>query len=415
MGLALVGMTALQGSALAEPEPRDVAAGTRLTAQTNPAVQQISMSYVATVAFPEPVPTKAFEALMTKAERHAKAGRIPADHQSQVKWVLRTAAQDVGRYLRPGKAVRKVAASVDSVCTGWWITPDGYMVTGAHCVSTGKAELRQGFADKTLPPVVNGEVRGFLKSVSGLAQPDDGMAKLARKMFTAYERNTMRVLRVRKQLSVTMHDGRGRITAQPLNLVTKGDDWPGEDFALVKMAGARALPTVPLGRDGDVRVGDYVYLSGFPVITLASEALDRRSKLYPSVTEGAYNVRRTSARGVPYLQVQAPAYPGNSGGPVFDKDGRVVGMTIAVATTLDGELTEAATFVLPVSVIKKRLRAAGVTPVVSETSRVYSAALEDYFAGHYEEALDGFRRVRKLYPAHPYVGAFITDAKNARH
>ncbi|WP_431900952.1 trypsin-like peptidase domain-containing protein [Nonomuraea sp. bgisy101] len=409
----MAGVTALQGSALAKPKPKDVAVGTRLAAETNPAVQQIMMAYTATLTIPEPVATKAFEGLFAKAERHAKAGRIPADHQSQIKWVLRAAAKNVGKYLVPGKALRKDDGEVVAgICTGWWITPDGYMVTAAHCAGMSKAALRQEFATKALAKIAKRDVQDFIKGVSDVAQPDEGMTKLAEEMFTAFDLKAMRVRGLKKELAVVMHDGKGKISVRNLELVAKGSDWPGADFALLKMAGARGLPTVSLGSDDDVRVGDNLYISGFPGILSLNPDLDELSRLYPSVTEGAFNVRRTSVKGVPYLQAQAPMYVGNSGGPVFSADGRVIGMVVAAAT-MDSGLAENAGFVLPVGVIKKRLAAAAVEPRGSRTSRVYSAGLEDYFSGRYEAALDKFHLVRKLYPAHPYVGAFIADTKKA--
>ncbi|MEU7899003.1 serine protease [Nonomuraea sp. NPDC049152] len=413
IGVALAGVTSLQGSALAKPKPRDVAVGTRLAAKTNPAVQSIQDSFTATVVVREPVPTKAFRALFAKAERQAKAGRIPADHQSQVNWVLRTATKNVKKYLAPGKAVKKSSTVAGGLCTGWWITPDGYMVTASHCVGVDNATLRQLFVGQALSKTVKRDVRDFTNLVSTFAQPDEEMTGLAERMFAAYHLRAMRLLGLQEQLSVVLHDGTGKITVGGLKLVAKGSNFPGEDFALLKMAGARGLPTVSLGHDDDVRVGDYLYISGFPDITLLNPYLDARSKLYPSVTEGAYNVKRTTVKGVPYLQAQAPAYHGSSGGPVFGQDGRVIGMLIAGNLKSDGGFTENASFVLPVSIIKRRLGAAAVEPVVSRTSRVYSSGLDDYFAGRYEAALDKFRRARELYPAHPYVGAFIADAKKA--
>ncbi|MFE3453030.1 serine protease [Nonomuraea sp. NPDC059194] len=410
---ALAALTAVQGVALAEPRPKDVAVGTRLAAKTNPAVQLIDQSYTATVVIREPVPTKAFRALFAKAERLAKAGRIPADHQSRADWVLRTAAKNVKKYLAPGKAVRKVATVAGGNCTGWWVTSDGYMVTASHCVGAANAELRQLFVSQALSTTVKNDVRDFTRFASRFAQPDEEMAGLAEKLFVAHHLRVMRLIDLKKPLSVVLHDGQGTITLGSLELVAKGSNFPGEDFALLKMAGARGLPTVSLGRDDDVRVGDSLYISGFPGITVANPNLDARSKLFPSVTEGAYNVKRRTVEGVPYLQAQAPAYHGSSGGPVFGSDGRVIGMLIAGNVKFDGGFTENASFVLPVGIIKRRLAVASVKPVTSATSRIYGSGLEDYFARRYGAALKKFRLVRELYPAHPYVGGFIEDTKKA--
>lgn len=92
---------------------------------------------------------------------------------------------------------------------------------------------------------------------------------------------------------------------------------------------AANLPTLPLGDDTDVHVGDELYINGFPGVITNSPVFNPKSKLYPALTQGAFNASRTTITGVPYIQAQAPSYGGNSGGPVFDERGRVVGTLIA--------------------------------------------------------------------------------------
>ncbi|WP_248966122.1 trypsin-like peptidase domain-containing protein [Sphaerisporangium perillae] len=417
-GVALAGITVSPVMSQAEAS-RGVAVGTRLAARSDPAVQLIQTDYSATVIVPAPRANKYFTALFTKAARHAKAGRIPADHQSQVKWVLRTAASNVGRYLTPVTPNRSVKVGAPSLCTGWWVTPDGYMVTGAHCVGSTKAVLRQRFAANVLPAITTKEVQGFLKSISKVAQPDDELIRLATTMFGRFNGQKMRVTGLRRSIVVVSPlpgggmDKTAKIT--PLTLVAKGRDYPGEDFALLKMAGGRNLPTLALGRDTDVRVGDPLYINGFPgLVTTSADIFDLRSRLYPALTEGAYNARRTTVLGVPYIQAQAPSYHGNSGGPVLDEEGRVIGTLIAGSVDrTTGETAENHSFILPVGIIRKRLAAARVTPSASPTSRLYNAALDDFFADRYKAALPRFRQVLKLYPAHPYVASYIQDAKRA--
>ncbi|MFI7703092.1 trypsin-like peptidase domain-containing protein [Nonomuraea sp. NPDC049480] len=419
-GAILAGATVAQGNALADgakqtSKPGDVAIGTRLAARSDPAVVLIELKYTGTVVVPLPRRTKAFDALTVKARRHAKAGRIPSDRQSQIKWILRTAASDVGRYLKPGeKKVDFKNRSFGGYCTGWWITPNGYMVTGAHCVSTPKAVVRQGFGNIVLPGVNAEEVKGYLKSIAGVAQPDDEMVKLAGAVFGGFNTRNMRVIGVRSKIGVVRAlpgggmDATSKVT--PLRRVAQGRTYPGEDFALLKMNGAGNLPTVPLGDDADVQVGDELYINGFPGVITNSPIFNPRSKLYPALTQGAFNARRTTIAGVPYIQAQAPSYGGNSGGPVLDERGRVVGTLIAGP---GNDAMENQSYILPVGIIKKHLATAGVRPVQSRTSRIYNSALDDFFARRYRAALPKFRQVRELYPAHPYVTTYIRDTRKA--
>lgn len=56
-----------------------------------------------------------------------------------------------------------------------------------------------------------------------------------------------------------------------------------------------------------------------------SSIFTKQSRLAPTFTDGLLSAFRTTNKNVPYLQTQAPAYHGNSGGPVLDANGNVVG------------------------------------------------------------------------------------------
>ncbi len=91
------------------------------------------------------------------------------------------------------------------------------------------------------------------------------------------------------------------------------------DLALVSVAGAGAQP-LPLGDVGDLEVGDKVVIVGSPL------GLDF------TVHEGSVSSLRRSASGVAYMQLDAKLNPGNSGGPVIDGQGRVVGVVTLKVT-----------------------------------------------------------------------------------
>jgi len=104
---------------------------------------------------------------------------------------------------------------------------------------------------------------------------------------------------------------------------------PSTDVALVKID-ASGLPTLPLGDDSTVQVGDAVMAVGNPL------------GLNFTVTSGIISAkgRSGSLRGlftpkyaiVDFLQTDAVVNPGNSGGPLVDMAGRVVGINSAIAS-----------------------------------------------------------------------------------
>jgi serine protease Do len=115
--------------------------------------------------------------------------------------------------------------------------------------------------------------------------------------------------------------------------VVRRDD--GIDLGLVRVSGASVQP-MPLGDVGDIAVGDRVVIVGSPV------GLDF------TVQEGSISNLQRSANGVAYLQLDAKVSPGNSGGPVIDSEGRVVGI---VSMKVSGAGVEGIGLAVPVNYV----------------------------------------------------------------
>jgi S1-C subfamily serine protease len=107
-------------------------------------------------------------------------------------------------------------------------------------------------------------------------------------------------------MRVIFSDGR-EATGEPL----RSD--PTLDLALVRVQGATA-PPLPLGDAGSVQVGDRVMLIGSPV------------GMEFTVHEGMVSNVGRPHDGVAYIQIDAKVNPGNSGGPLLDEEGRVIGV-----------------------------------------------------------------------------------------
>jgi serine protease Do len=88
------------------------------------------------------------------------------------------------------------------------------------------------------------------------------------------------------------------------------------DLALVRVPGAKAA-ALPLGDATLLRTGDHVVFIGTP------QGLDF------TVHEGVVSHKARSIFGVAFLQIDGNVNPGNSGGPLLDMHGRVVGVVSA--------------------------------------------------------------------------------------
>lgn len=88
------------------------------------------------------------------------------------------------------------------------------------------------------------------------------------------------------------------------------------DLALLKVIGS--FPALPLGDSGETRLGDAVFTIGFPNTDVQG--------LEPKLTRGDINSLAGIKDDPRHFQISVPVQPGNSGGPLVDSAGRVVGV-----------------------------------------------------------------------------------------
>jgi serine protease Do len=211
----------------------------------------------------------------------------------------------------------------------------GVTVSGAHKVQA------QGLPDdpffqffRGLPglrPMPQGEVP-FRGQGSGFIVSGDGLI-----LTNAH------VVRDAREVTVRLQDRR-EFTAKVL-----GSD-AATDIAVLKID-ARDLPTVVLGDPKQLQVGDYVLAIGAPF------------GLQSSATQGIVSAKGRSLPGdsyVPFIQTDAAVNPGNSGGPLFDASGRVVGINAQIYSMSGG--FQGLAFAIPIDValhVKDELVAKG--------------------------------------------------------
>jgi serine protease Do len=125
------------------------------------------------------------------------------------------------------------------------------------------------------------------------------------------------------------------------------------DIAVLKIE-AKGLPVVRFGQPAKLMVGDYVLAIGAPYgldQTATSGIISAKGRSLPS--EGGENF-------VPFLQTDAAVNPGNSGGPLFDAAGNVVGINSQIYSRSGG--FQGVSFAIPIDValaIKDQIVATG--------------------------------------------------------
>lgn len=118
---------------------------------------------------------------------------------------------------------------------------------------------------------------------------------------------------------------------------------PRLDLALLKIedAGNTVFPTVPIGDSDALTEGQTVFAIGSPL------GLDR------SVSQGIIAQKNRPLDGQLYIQTTAQVNPGNSGGPLFNLRGEVIGVNDMKAMMIG---VEGLNFAVPSTVVKYFLR-----------------------------------------------------------
>jgi 2-alkenal reductase len=187
-----------------------------------------------------------------------------------------------------------------------------------------------------------------------------------------------------KTVSVRLQDGR-TLDGSVYGLDTL------TDLAIVRLAGVAALKTAPLGDSSGLQVGQLAIAIGSPlgvdypnsVTTGIVSALGRDI----AVTSDTGLSGGTDLHGM--IQTDAAINSGNSGGPLVDASGRVIGVTTAVADTAQG-----IGFAIPIDVAK---------PIMQQA--LAGAPLSRPFIGISYVAIDDGLAAKEGLPVHQ--GAWI--------
>jgi S1-C subfamily serine protease len=126
------------------------------------------------------------------------------------------------------------------------------------------------------------------------------------------------------------------------------------DLALLKTT---AKPTAPASLRSGVRVGENVSAFGFPLSGILATGGNFTTGTVAAVAGLGDDTR--------YMQITAPIQPGNSGGPVLDQDGNVVGVVVSklnvlrVAQATD-DIAQNVNFAIKASILANFLDANGI-------------------------------------------------------
>lgn len=321
---------------------------------------------------------------------------------------VRVSATSTVRCGAGGETVVQPGA-IGELGSGSIIHPDGWIVTNGHVVQPYQEGAASAFAVELLERSVASACAGELDVL-----PTAARAERIRALADAPENRRGHV--VERSLEVRLSNGRSypaeiKFYSPPayvaVGTTPDASGTPrkqyGRDVAILKIED-RELPVVRLApHSTNLHLGQALFVIGFPGVVASHELLSRATQYEPSITTGRVSGFKEDIGGQRVIQTDAAIIQGNSGGPVFDDRGQVIGA--ATFTSLQGEQTvQGFNFLIPVETIQEAVRRAGVTPSGdSAFTRLWNHGVDLYIRDLHYRAYRNMSAADRIHPGFPDV------------
>jgi len=423
--LGLLGLVLLANGALfaaikitQDPAPRPLD-GQRIFAASRPAVWLIQANYQVAVSVPEPTLPKASQDRLTQELiAMVRAGKLSLQPAAIDQAAVNLILDNPDGYFVAGTNRIKDDLALASSGSGFFATEDGYMITAAHVVSASKDDIRALITEIEKQPtrLAEGrtEVQRLVREQSGITLNDTQLDKLIAWQGRWVDKNVT-VDKVDTQYylaSGTVEAGQHLAnTGTRLSLVTAEPIAPGRDVAVMK-ADVSSVPALPLAT-GQPSLGAATYVVGYPRRGYLEEAVNMDATVNPTLTSGAMQGPRAMDGGWTAFGTSAQVEHGNSGGPVLDSQGRVLGVvSFAIGTDPQGAALGEGFFV-PADVIRETLNKASVKPAAGTLTGLYYQALSQGDFHHYRHELALLSQVQTRSASHAYVKDAVSMTQSA--
>lgn len=278
-------------------------------------------------------------------------------------------------------------------CTAFAVNPDGWVATAGHCVDpdSAKALILKRAANEYITEFPDAPGAG------DAATAFEWLQKNARVEGDAPEH--------RPQVSLALMYGTGNNVAGKV-AATVVDFRPlGKGDVALLHVDKHNLPSSELATDADVSIGTSILAVGFPESTrkITGPSMD------PTNKSGKVS-KKSALESNPVYEIDAAVTEGMSGGPCVALNGKVIGVNSFAPI---GE-PQPFNFITPADTVAELLASKGIKPRLGAADVSYRKGLDQYYSGHYTEAIGDFDLTSAMSPDYPGVVELKASAANLR-
>lgn len=385
----------------------------QIAERNKPGTVMIQAKYTGTVTAIQPVTdVAAVQGLAAQIRQQlADAGRSEDEFWNVF---LMTYCKTIDQYLMKGTETVSKDLDITMVGSGFIITPDGYVITNAHVVDENDEETKQSFAEQAFQEILERDAADVEKTMGRKLSEEESKALV--EANTWYFSKTLEVGDITKEFSVVfgISGDKGKIVPMviPAKIVTQGNPIPGKDVAILKMTEKHVYPTIRIGDDKDMRVGDQVYVLGYPAVATFHPLISEESLSEASLTRGLVSAKKNMKDGWEVLQIDAAITHGNSGGPVMNDKGEVIGLaTFGSIDYQRKQEVQGMNFIVPATIVDEFIDKAKIKPQMSDISLAYEEAMNLFDKSRYKKALVKFNEVKEMNASFPFISKYIADTQ----
>lgn len=411
--------TLVLGLALSGCGPGAVAKPAKLETSTlaelaKPATVLVMTQYSGNVTVPEVyIPSDRQGLLQSRLQSAVASGAVAQNERAIIEAAVVELASNWRQYLAASGGSRTVPVNITGVGSGFFVTPDGYIVTNAHVVSEDEKVLKYQIAQQALGKLLVEDMADLEKEVGSVSE--DTKKKLEAAVIDFYS-NNMQIGDIKRDVSTLYGVGVPGVMTQPkpspVEVIESGlgTPIPGKDVAILKAQGDN-FPTLPLGDDKALKTGEQIFPLGYPADATFFPNFDPSSVTESSLTAGLVSAQKTMEGGWTAIQTDAAIRGGNSGGPAMNSRGEVIGIsTFGLRDQQTGASAQGANFLVPTSIVKEFLGRTNVTPSTGPVTEKWTEAVLLMEQGHYKAAQEKLNEVNALRPGMPWVQNAISTA-----